>query len=58
MGTEVVIFLYELGVPWEMKTFDRADPAVRDTEPMVSMTPNGRMPVLEDPNTGLQIWEV
>lgn len=57
-GIEVVIFLYELDLPWEMKIFDRTDPDVREKEPMVSLTPNGRMPVLEDPNTGLRIWEV
>ncbi|KAF2168321.1 hypothetical protein M409DRAFT_53598 [Zasmidium cellare ATCC 36951] len=54
---KVVIFLYELNLPFEMRVFDRSDPDVREKEPMVSLTPNGRMPVLEDPNNGMRIWE-
>jgi glutathione S-transferase len=55
---KVVIFLYELDLPWEMIPLNRADPDIRKKEPLVSITPNGRMPAMEDPNTGVKVWEV
>jgi glutathione S-transferase len=53
----VVIFLHELGLPYEMKPLDRQDPDIRIKEPLISITPNGRMPAVEDPNTGIKLWE-
>jgi hypothetical protein len=55
---KVVIFLYELGLPWEMIPLNRTDPDIRNKEPVVSISPNGRMPCMEDPNTGVKLWEV
>ncbi|KAF4556185.1 Glutathione S-transferase-like protein 15 [Elsinoe fawcettii] len=54
---KIVIFLYQLGLPFEMIPLDRTDPDVRKKDPLVSITPNGRMPALEDPNTGAKVWE-
>lgn len=49
--------MFELRLPFEMVVLDDSDPDVRDKEPLVSASPNGRMPILEDPNTGNRIWE-
>lgn len=57
---KVVIFLYELDLPFEMKTLDRTDPDIRNKEPLVSLTPNGRCPAIFDPNPkpeGIKVWE-
>lgn len=54
---KVVIFLKELGLPFEMKALDRTDENIRSKEPLVSITPNGRMPAFVDPNTGIKLWE-
>jgi glutathione S-transferase len=40
-----------------MRLLDRSDPDIRTKEPLVSITPNGRMPAVEDPNTGIKVWE-
>ena len=48
---KVAIILEELGVPYE-NTF----PAVKE-EPYLSINPNGRVPAIEDPNTGITLWE-
>lgn len=50
-------FLYELSLPFEVKPLDRTDPDIRTKEPVVSITPNGRMPAFVDPNTGIKLWE-
>lgn len=49
--SKVAIILEELGVPYKL-TF----PAVKE-EPYLSINPNGRVPAIEDPNTGITLWE-
>lgn len=48
---KVAIILEELGVPYKT-TF----PSVKE-EPFLSVNPNGRVPAIEDPNTGITLWE-
>ena len=52
---KVAIILEELGVPYEQQILDFS--ALKQ-EPFISLNPNGRMPALEDPNTGIVTWEV
>lgn len=33
------------------------DSAVIKQEPFISLNPNGRVPVIKDPNTGITLWE-
>ncbi|KAK8060368.1 glutathione S-transferase [Apiospora saccharicola] len=47
---KAIIVLEELEVPYEVKR-------VAMTEPYISLNPNGRVPAIEDPNTGLTLWE-
>lgn len=48
---KVVIILNELSLPYESEF-----PAAHE-EPYISINPNGRFPALEDPNTGITLWE-
>jgi glutathione S-transferase len=48
---KVAIVLNELGVPYN-STF----PKVKE-QPYLSINPNGRAPAIEDPNTGITLWE-
>ncbi|KAF4126592.1 glutathione S-transferase [Geosmithia morbida] len=49
---KVVILLNELGLPYEdIKISNPKE------ESFVKINPNGRVPAIEDPNTGLTIWE-
>lgn len=52
---KVVIFLEELGLPYETEFLDFG---VMKSEPFVSVNPNGRVPAIKDPNTGITLWEV
>lgn len=52
---KVAIILHELGVKFEHRAVDLAK--IKD-EPYISINPNGRVPALEDPNTGIKVWEV
>ena len=45
----------ELSVPYETKIMDFPD---LKKEPFEKMNPNGRVPAIEDPNTGITLWEV
>lgn len=51
---KVALVLEELGIPYETKyiLFD----AVKQ-EPFISLNPNGRVPAIEDTNTGITLWE-
>lgn len=51
---KVAIILNELDVPYEPKI-----PANDDIkkEPYTKLNPNGRVPTIEDPNTGITLWE-
>lgn len=51
---KVQMILEELKLPYETKYVDVGD---IKKEPYESLNPNGRVPVLEDPNTGLTVWE-
>ncbi|RYP48138.1 hypothetical protein DL768_005935 [Monosporascus sp. mg162] len=51
---KVVLILEELKVPYETKFIDFKHVK---TEPYLSLNPNGRLPTIEDPNTGLMLWE-
>lgn len=51
---KVVMLLEELNIPYENKIVDFAD---MKKEPYESINPNGRVPAIEDPNTGLTLWE-
>ena len=46
--------LEELGLPFETKFLDFG--SVKQ-EPYTSINPNGRVPAIEDPNTGLKLFE-
>jgi glutathione S-transferase len=52
---KVILILEELGLPFEKKYVDMT--TVKH-EPHVSLNPNGRVPTIEDPNTGIILWEV
>ncbi|KAF2103055.1 glutathione S-transferase [Rhizodiscina lignyota] len=49
---KVAIILEELGLPYEVKA-----PADIKAEPFISLNPNGRLPAIEDPNTGFNLFE-
>ncbi|CAN8097854.1 unnamed protein product [Discula destructiva] len=51
---KVIILLEELGVPYESRTI--VGEAVREP-PYIHINPNGRTPAIEDPNTGITLWE-
>ncbi|OAA45457.1 glutathione-s-transferase theta, gst [Metarhizium rileyi] len=51
---KVAIILEELGLPYEHKFLDFKQ--VKE-EPFISLNPNGRVPAIEDPNTGISLWE-
>ncbi|KAJ5099342.1 hypothetical protein N7532_006343 [Penicillium argentinense] len=51
---KVVIVLEQLGLPYENKPVAFPD---MKKEPYESINPNGRVPAIEDPNTGITIWE-
>ncbi|KAI1808961.1 glutathione transferase [Daldinia bambusicola] len=51
---KIIFALEEIGVPYEIKQIKSED--VR-REPLIKLNPNGRVPVIEDPNTGLVLWE-
>lgn len=53
---KVAIILEELGLPYD-EVFLEMGPSMK-SEPYISVNPNGRVPAIEDPNTGLTIWEV
>lgn len=51
---KVAIILNELGIPYttELCEFENLKKA-----PFEAINPNGRVPAIEDPNTGLTLWE-
>jgi glutathione S-transferase len=53
---KVAIILEELGLPFEVKSLKMPDEI--KSEPYISINPNGRLPSIEDPNTGVKVFEV
>ncbi|GAB0138463.1 hypothetical protein EsDP_00006698 [Epichloe bromicola] len=51
---KVAIILDELRLPYHNKFLDFQ---TVKAEPFISLNPNGRVPGLEDPNTGISLWE-
>jgi glutathione S-transferase len=51
---KVAMILDELNVPYELKLIQFPD---MKKEPYESINPNGRVPAIEDPNTGITLWE-
>jgi glutathione S-transferase len=49
-----VLLLEELGLPYDINSFNHA--LVKE-KPFTDLNPNGRAPAIEDPNTGLVLWE-
>jgi glutathione S-transferase len=51
---KVVMLLEELNIPYNLKLWDFPD---LKKEPYEKMNVNGRTPTIEDPNTGITLWE-
>ena len=51
---KVAIILEELGIPHEIIPYPISD--VKKPE-YVALNPNGRLPTIQDPNTGITLWE-
>ncbi|KAI1327099.1 thioredoxin-like protein [Xylariaceae sp. FL0255] len=51
---KVRMVLEELDIPFEFKLVEFPD---MKKEPFLKLNPNGRVPAIEDPNTGLTMWE-
>ncbi|KAI1852547.1 hypothetical protein JX265_013006 [Neoarthrinium moseri] len=51
---KVVMILEELGLPYNHIFVNIA--TIKD-EPYTKLNPNGRVPTIEDPNTGITLWE-
>jgi glutathione S-transferase len=51
---KVVLLLKELSIPYEHKLWDFPDLKKDEYE---ALCPNGRTPTIEDPNTGITLWE-
>ncbi|KAF2704109.1 glutathione S-transferase [Pleomassaria siparia CBS 279.74] len=51
---KVVIVLEELGIPYDLKIIGYSK---LKQKPYTDLNPNGRCPTIEDPNTGLILWE-
>lgn len=52
---KVAIILEELKIPYETKFLEFPE---MKQEPYESLNPNGRVPAIEDPNTGINVFEV
>jgi len=50
----VVIVCEELGIPYDLKIIGFSK---MKEKPYTDINPNGRAPAIQDPNTGLTIWE-
>lgn len=54
LGVQVILLLEELGLNYEIKSFSFSE---IKKPPFIDVNPNGRAPAIEDPNTGLTLWE-
>ncbi|KAF2731721.1 glutathione S-transferase Ure2-like protein [Polyplosphaeria fusca] len=53
--SKIEMFMKELSLPYT--TIPYHDFKVIKSPPFTDINPNGRVPVIEDPNTGLTLWE-
>ncbi|KAL2843917.1 glutathione S-transferase [Aspergillus pseudoustus] len=51
---KVIMLLEELSLPYDLELVEFAD--VKKPE-YLQVTPNGRLPTIQDPNTGVRLWE-
>lgn len=51
---KVFMILEELSLPYTAKSVPYSE---IKSEPFISVNPNGRLPAIEDPNTGITLWE-
>ncbi|MCJ1461490.1 glutathione S- transferase, nitrogen catabolite repression regulator [Pseudocyphellaria aurata] len=51
---KVAMVLEELEIPYELVRMEKEDVK---KEPFTKLNPNGRVPAIEDPNTGIVLWE-
>jgi glutathione S-transferase len=51
----VTIILEELKVPYESRFLESPE---MNSEPFKSLNPNAKVPAIEDPNTGIRLFEV
>jgi glutathione S-transferase len=51
---KVAVILDELSVPYKHEFQEMS--AIKQ-EPFISVKPNGRVPAIGDPNTGIVLWE-
>ncbi|KAL2756321.1 hypothetical protein ACRALDRAFT_1081774 [Sodiomyces alcalophilus JCM 7366] len=51
---KVIFVLEELGLPYELKVIHAS---TIKSPPLTDLNPNGRVPVIEDPNRDLVLWE-
>lgn len=54
-SSKVVIVLEELGLPYTISYLEFNEVKNED---YVKLNPNGRLPTIEDTNTGIVLWEV
>jgi hypothetical protein len=52
---KVRLILEELSLPYEWREVEFNDVK---SEEFLAITPNGRLPAIQDPNTGITLWEV
>ncbi|KAK5045527.1 hypothetical protein LTR84_009145 [Exophiala bonariae] len=52
--TKVAIILKELSIPYKVAMIEWDN---LHKEPFTNVTPNGRVPAIDDPNTGITLWE-
>ena len=52
---KVATLLEELSIPYHWRTMEFNE--VKE-ESYLKITPNGRLPAIQDPNTGVTLWEV
>jgi len=51
---KINIICEELGIPYDVEFMDMS---VVKQKPFTDINPNGRVPAIEDPNTGITLWE-
>jgi glutathione S-transferase len=49
------MIMEELSLPYKINYLELNE---TKTESYLEVTPNGRLPALKDPNTGITLWEV